>query len=103
MAAASSRAFKLGDQSQPCMLPMIDLCNHSFKPNCQLKGLPDGSASLVASQDISTDTPLQINYGDLPNSTLLQDYGFIMKDNPHDAVDMAVSAQQIQVPCLCHE
>ena len=95
MACASSRAFKiLGDQ--PSMLPLIDLCNHSFKPNCELRGSQDGTASLVASQDIPKDTPIDISYGNLSNTMLLQDYGFIVKENPHDAVDMAVSAQQIQ-------
>lgn len=100
MGCAGSRAFKVGPHSQPSMLPMIDLCNHSFNPNCKLEGALDGSAHLVATKDIPKDNAMEINYGNLPNSVLLLDYGFVMAENPHDAADMAVSAQQIQVECI---
>lgn len=44
MSAVSSRAFRLyGKKSAdgtrndiPMMLPLIDMCNHSFKPNAQI-------------------------------------------------------------------
>ena len=43
MAVASSRAFKVGKAKQPCMLPLIDLCNHSFTPNCRMETSADGT------------------------------------------------------------
>ena len=100
MAVASSRAFKLGPAKQPTMLPLIDLCNHSLSPNCKLETSADGTVRLIASDNIAAAEAIFINYGPLSNPSLLQDYGFIVEDNPHDAVDMQVSIEQIQVCCL---
>ena len=96
MGVASSRAFKIGAAKQPTMLPLVDLCNHSFTPNCKLETSADGTVRLIASSDIPADDAMYINYGSLSNTTLLQDYGFIMDSNPHDAVDMQISVDNIQ-------
>ena len=97
MGVASSRAFKIGAAKQPTMLPLIDLCNHSFTPNCRLETSADGTVRLIASTDIPAADAIFINYGPLSNTSLLQDYGFIVHSNPHDAVDMQVSVDNIQV------
>ena len=97
MGIASSRAFKVGASRQPSLLPCIDLCNHSFAPNCALESQGDNSVSLIAQEDIPADEPLTITYGALSNTTLLQDYGFIVQQNPHDSVDMQLSVDYIQV------
>lgn len=108
MGCASSRAFKIGESATPSLLPLIDLCNHSFSPNCRLESGSDGTARLVACRDIQPQQPLQIDYGHLSNTTLLQDYGFIVSDNPFDEVHMQLSVDSIQVrpasllqKCLC--
>jgi len=97
MGMASSRAFKVGKSRQPCMLPLIDLCNHSFQPNCRMEVSADGTLRLIADGNIPADEAITITYGALSNTSLLQDYGFIVEDNPHDRVEMLVSADQIQV------
>ena len=97
MGVASSRAFKIGAAKQPTMLPLIDLCNHSFTPNCRLETSADGTVRLIASSDIPAKDAIFINYGPLSNTSLLQDYGFIVDSNPQDAVDMQVSVDNIQV------
>lgn len=102
MGVASSRAFKIGTAKQPTMLPLIDLCNHSFTPNCRLETSADGTVRLIASSDIPAADAIYINYGALSNTSLLQDYGFIVASNPHDAVDMQVSVDNIQVLASVH-
>lgn len=99
MGVASSRAFKLGKTRQPTMLPLIDLCNHSFEPNCRLETSADGTVRLIADQDIPAAQAMLINYGALSNTSLLHDYGFVVENNPHDAVEMQVSVDHIQVSC----
>lgn len=79
------------------MLPLIDLCNHSFEPNCHMEISADGTLRLIADGYIPADEAITITYGALSNTSLLQDYGFIVEDNPHDRVEMLVSADQIQV------
>ena len=97
MGVASSRAFKIGPAKQPAMLPLIDLCNHSFSPNCRLETSSDGTVRLIASNDIPSNQAVSINYGHLSNTALLQDYGFVVEENPHDFVEMQVSVDHIQV------
>lgn len=54
MSAVSTRAFRLhGDKklqggrsvAVPMMLPLIDMCNHSFKPNARIIQEENGSNS----------------------------------------------------------
>lgn len=54
LAMVSSRAFKIHGSAKPAsMLPLIDLCNHSFNPNCEISPLRnDAEISLVAKQNI---------------------------------------------------
>jgi hypothetical protein len=47
MSAASSRAFRLHGEI-PMLLPLIDMCNHSFSPNARI--VQEGS---VNSSDVS--------------------------------------------------
>ena len=97
MGVASSRAFKVGEARQPTMLPLIDLCNHSFLPNSRLETSVDGTVRLISSQNISADEAIVIDYGRLSNTSLLQDYGFIVENNPHDSVEMQLSIDHLQV------
>lgn len=101
LGTASSRAFRIGPKGEPAMLPLIDLCNHSFSPNCRLERQEDGTAVLVSIAPIPEDTPLTISYGRLSNTDLLQDYGFIVEGNPNDALLLSLSANHIQASLLC--
>ena len=38
MAVTTSRAFRVRGPDKPAaQLPLIDMCNHSFAPNCQAR------------------------------------------------------------------
>ncbi|KAK6921614.1 SET domain [Dillenia turbinata] len=97
MSAVSSRAFRLhGDKDGteggiPMMLPLIDMCNHSFSPNAQIVQERDavGKEMLVVSKaEIKQDSPLLLNYGCLSNDLFLLDYGFVMPSNPYDCIEL---------------
>lgn len=93
-AAVTSRAFRPGGpKSAGVLLPLIDMCNHSFSPNAKVIGsknaLASDSLSMVAISDIAAGEPILLNYGKLPNDFLLLDYGFVVDDNPYDTVKLS--------------
>ena len=48
LGAVTSRAFRTRGPKHPAaLLPLIDMCNHSFEPNCQLQPTPSGGVKLV--------------------------------------------------------
>ncbi|XP_057750307.1 uncharacterized protein LOC130968847 [Arachis stenosperma] len=101
MSAVSSRAFRLyGDKRPdgihidiPMMLPLIDMCNHSFNPNARIVQEKDSSSikmqvKVVAETAIKEDDPLLLNYGCLNNDFFLLDYGFVIQSNPYDCIEL---------------
>ncbi|CAK7326802.1 unnamed protein product [Dovyalis caffra] len=101
MSAVSSRAFRLYGEKlpdgtridAPMMLPLIDLCNHSFDPNAQIIQEQDaGSAKMlikvVAETPIKQNDALLLNYGCLNNDLFLLDYGFVIPSNPYDCIEL---------------
>ncbi|PNX99950.1 histone-lysine N-methyltransferase setd3-like protein [Trifolium pratense] len=99
MSAVSSRAFKLHGNKQsngidfdiPMMLPLIDMCNHSFNPNARIvQEQETGSTKMrvVAEKVIKEDDPLLLCYGCLSNDLFLLDYGFMIQSNPYDCIEL---------------
>ncbi|KAJ4710065.1 Histone-lysine N-methyltransferase [Melia azedarach] len=101
MSAVSSRAFrlhgkKLSDGTRnkiPMMLPLIDMCNHSFNPNAQILQEEDAKNTellikVVAETEIKENDSLLLNYGCLSNDLFLLDYGFVIPSNPYDTIEL---------------
>eukprot|EP00873_Tetraselmis_striata_P016283 jgi/Tetstr1/436547/TSEL_002702.t1 len=89
LAVVTSRAFRTKGPDHPAaMLPLIDMCNHSFKPNCEIRPVRGGAVELVATQELWPSQELLLNYGPLGNDLLLLDYGFLVDDNPHDTCQL---------------
>ncbi|TVU28390.1 hypothetical protein EJB05_19907 [Eragrostis curvula] len=91
MSAASSRAFRLHGEI-PMLLPLIDMCNHSFNPNARI--VQEGSVnssemSVVAETKIEKNAAITLNYGCHPNDFFLLDYGFVITPNPYDQVELS--------------
>ncbi|GLT90569.1 hypothetical protein SLE2022_084950 [Rubroshorea leprosula] len=101
MSAVSSRAFRLYGKKLPdeaysnivMMLPLIDMCNHSFNPNAKIVQEQDKVNAkmlikVVAERVIKQNDPLNLNYGCLSNDLLLLDYGFVIPSNPYDCIEL---------------
>ncbi|KAG6520908.1 hypothetical protein ZIOFF_017970 [Zingiber officinale] len=111
MSAVSSRAFRLhgevlsNDKKDiPMLLPLIDMCNHSFIPNARIFQEQNTNSQnmsikasafciltisrVVADMQIKQDMPVLLNYGCLSNDIFLLDYGFVIPSNPHDHVEL---------------
>ncbi|OIW10083.1 hypothetical protein TanjilG_21920 [Lupinus angustifolius] len=99
MSAVSSRAFRLYGNKRPdgvhidvpMMLPLIDMCNHSFSPNARIVQEQDADnmkMQVVVEMAIKEDEPLLLNYGRLSNDFFLLDYGFVIHSNPYDCIEL---------------
>lgn len=101
MSAVSSRAFRLYGNKHPdgthadvpMMLPLIDMCNHSFNPNAEIVQEQEATngrtlVKVIAGTQIKQDDPLVLNYGNLNNDLFLLDYGFVVPSNPYDCVEL---------------
>lgn len=93
MSAASSRAFRLHGEI-PMLLPLIDMCNHSFNPNARIVqegsvNSLDMSVKVVAEKKIEQNAAITLNYGCHPNDFFLLDYGFVITPNPYDQVELS--------------
>ncbi|XVE91951.1 hypothetical protein REPUB_Repub01dG0055500 [Reevesia pubescens] len=101
MSAVSSRAFRLYGKKLPdgtngdipMMLPLIDMCNHSFNPNARILQEQDAAnpkmlIKVVAEREIKQNDPLLLNYGLFSNDFFLLDYGFVIPSNPYDHIEL---------------
>lgn len=100
MAAVSSRAFQVHSSKEPSkefsrkqrvLLPLIDMCNHSFTPNARIiqhEGKEGASFVVVAEHNLQAGTNILLSYGSLSNDLLLLDYGFVVPQNSHDYIEM---------------
>jgi hypothetical protein len=81
-----------GTSAPASMLPLIDICNHSFEPNVEVRPGVGGAMELRALVPLPPGEPLLLSYGPLSNDFLLMDYGFIVPGNPHDRAALRFSA-----------
>jgi SET domain len=99
---ATSRAFAVRGPRRPrALLPAIDMCNHSFAPNCDISKDAGGAVMLATTRAVAAGEQLLLSYGALDNHTLLLDYGFCVPDNPFDNVALNVSPAALLVRCPC--
>ncbi|KAL6566327.1 hypothetical protein OROGR_001942 [Orobanche gracilis] len=101
MSAVSSRAFRLYGSKRPdgthfdapMLLPLIDMCNHSFTPNAEIVQQEETNkdnmlVKVIAGAHIKQDDPLVLNYGCLNNDLFVLDYGFFVPSNPYDCIEL---------------
>ncbi|KAG7396586.1 hypothetical protein PHYBOEH_002048 [Phytophthora boehmeriae] len=75
----SSRAFKIADEQEPTLLPVIDMANHAVEnPAAHIVKTDDGSFQLTTVRKVKKNEPVTISYGDLSNAQLLCRYGFVL-------------------------
>ncbi|GLI58700.1 hypothetical protein VaNZ11_000451, partial [Volvox africanus] len=101
LACVSSRAFRTRGPSHPAaMLPLIDMANHSFTPNVEVLPMECGAVGLFAKTKVSAGELLHLSYGKLSNDFLFMDYGFVVPDNPYDAVQLKFDVGLLQAGAL---
>ena len=69
------------------IVPLLDFVNHSHEPNCMAIPFHDkvddqSYVILKATRDIEANEQVTMSYGDLPNTHLIQKYGFVQPNNP---------------------
>lgn len=74
-------------RSSCVLLPVIDSCNHnSINPSTELALEPNKNSFVVRSkQSIKNSDQVSLSYGARTNDDLLQYFGFVEIDNPHDS------------------
>ncbi|KAJ8770026.1 hypothetical protein K2173_009761 [Erythroxylum novogranatense] len=85
------------DIDTPMMLPLIDMCNHSFNPNAQIVQEQDVKnenmlIKVVAQVPIKENDSILINYGCLSNDLFLLDYGFVVTIGGEELVERRLLA-----------
>eukprot|EP00698_Gefionella_okellyi_P001436 TRINITY_DN11392_c0_g1_i1.p1 TRINITY_DN11392_c0_g1~~TRINITY_DN11392_c0_g1_i1.p1 ORF type:complete len:576 (-),score=127.09 TRINITY_DN11392_c0_g1_i1:247-1926(-) len=70
---------------QLCVVPVLDLCNHSATPNARWE-FHHGTRvlTLITTTDVAADQEITISYGDKSNDELMFLYGFSISNNPND-------------------
>ncbi|KAE9007533.1 hypothetical protein PR003_g5527 [Phytophthora rubi] len=89
----SSRAFKVSDDQEPTLLPVIDMANHAAEnPAAHIVKTDSGSFQLMTLRKVEKDEPVTISYGDLSNAQLLCHYGFVLPTSvPSDSIHITSS------------
>lgn len=78
LAAVTSRAFAVAGgarRSQRALLPLIDMANHSWAANAAVEAAAGGGVALRATRRLAAGEAVTLNYGNLPTSDFLLDYG----------------------------
>lgn len=80
---------KLFKKRKYVICPIIDMCNHkSVGHSGEVSFEFFGDAYSLVSRGVPKGTELYISYGTRSNDQLLQFYGFVEQDNPHDVYIM---------------
>ncbi|WWC66594.1 uncharacterized protein I206_100497 [Kwoniella pini CBS 10737] len=99
---------KKDEESQPVLLPGLDLFNHSRgQPILWLSsnkthrtGKDTSSISLVSTEITEKGVQLYNNYGPKSNEELLLGYGFVIPNNPDDVVMLKLGTSGLPLPII---
>ena len=86
----SSRSFPKGP-GEVCLWPILDYLDHDAKSKIEWI-ITDFEIRFVAMEDIQKGVVVYNNYGPKGNENLLNNYGFVIKDNPYDYVKITLNS-----------
>jgi len=82
------------EQNRSCLLPYLDMLNHSSSVRVECRWLLDGRYELWQSHPavrmVHPGQEVLISYGLLSNAELLARYGFALPHNEHDAIKLSL-------------
>lgn len=70
------------------LAPFLDMFNHDWSVQVQSKVLKNSFYVLVAETETQAEQQVFINYGPHDNLKLYLEYGFVLSQNPHDAIQL---------------
>ena len=82
---------------ESCLVPIGSLMNHSNSAHITNYGrleADSGCLSFRLARSCACNEECFLLYGRLPNLSLLQSYGFAIKDNPHDTLPLALEVSK---------
>lgn len=111
MGMAVSRALcSASSPDRAAIVPVFDLCNHSFDCNATAVGSFESAVELVATKPIPVGGEVFTNYNDFSNDDLMLKYGFVQPGNPREMTPTLVhtdvlklAARRIGMPCTLVE
>lgn len=87
----SSRSFPKGP-GEICLWPILDYLDHH--PEAKIEWvISDTDITFKAMQDIECGSIVYNNYGPKGNENLLNNYGFVLEDNPNDYVKVTLNSK----------
>lgn len=90
-ATVCSRAWCIDQKDSLAMVPFVDMFNHDpFTETLLSYDDEKEIVEVISDVDHSADSQILISYGNLGNSTLSLDFGFVVPKNPHDAVELVL-------------
>ena len=80
----------------PALVPLMDLLNHQFEDEARTTGTEAWRESYVwrASRHFAAGDEVLWSYGPKPSSALLLSYGFVVDDNPNEAVSVFMNVKK---------
>lgn len=90
--AVNSRSLYSKEARARALVPFFHFMNHDARPNACWSMGAGRSVEISALRDIGVGEEVTICYDELPNTSLLLTYGFVLEgQGPHKAVDLEVS------------
>ena len=89
----SSRSFPKS-RGQVCLWPVLDYLDHD--PDSKIEWIiTESEIKFRAMQDVEAGEILYNNYGPKGNENLLNNYGFVLEDNPNDYVKVTLNSTNV--------
>ncbi|KAJ1459101.1 hypothetical protein M885DRAFT_561303 [Pelagophyceae sp. CCMP2097] len=95
MAMTRSRAVSENTTKFFSLVPLVELFNHDFEPNC-LREFDGDTFTVVATRDVAAGEELTLSYGNMSNGDLLNVYGFALTENPHNSLALALEPEDVE-------
>ncbi len=88
LAVATSRSFGIKQIGGHTMVPLVDMADHSFESNAEVRANDDSSISMIANKPVQAGQAVLLKYGSHDNHNLLLSYGFLLPGNPYEKFSM---------------
>eukprot|EP00003_Mantamonas_plastica_P011981 TRINITY_DN2196_c0_g1_i14.p2 TRINITY_DN2196_c0_g1~~TRINITY_DN2196_c0_g1_i14.p2 ORF type:complete len:322 (-),score=108.52 TRINITY_DN2196_c0_g1_i14:621-1586(-) len=89
---------KDGSSNELALIPLWDMCNHSFGSFTTQFDLETQSLQCFAQSDFAIGDQVYMHYGDRNNTELMIYSGFVVENNPFDAIQVDLPSLSVSDP-----